>query len=277
MLAGEFGELCKLEGLVAMYCTFDELVTDVAVELFNSDIPYRTIADDLGITKTSVYRRLREKGVDIFSKCRTRGSVSGEISAVKMADFFGISPQKINRIIRDLDIQTTTPGKNKKFYAREDAERVEKQIKNEYTPVFIEGNPVDLAWLGGFFDGEGHIALKTYNKEKGKNIVLNWGLVNTEKVLIDRAVEILDALKIPHTKTYVNAREGRKDYWCVDANGILGFAAVCKALYPYCRGVRSTRLRLGHEWAMKHLALCAQSGDKYSLAKEYSKKFEELK
>lgn len=256
---------------------YDEQLTHEVSRLYAGGSDISDISSSLGITKTSVCRRLRDRGIDLYTSCRVRGSVDGNVSLRKMVDFLGVSVSKIKRIVRDLGIREVYPGRRKYFYRREDVSKIEDAIEAEYTPVFKEGNPQDLAWLGGFFDGEGHVSLRVYDRGHGKNLLVDWEVCNTEKVLIDRTSSILDSLSIPHTRTYKCERARRKSVWMLKVSSVVGFAAACKVVAPHCAGIKRKKMEICFEWAMKHLSLLSQRGDKYGLACEYARKLEELK
>jgi hypothetical protein len=93
-----------------------------------------------------------------------------------------------------------------------------------------ESSKLQLAWLGGIWDGEGTITfvLKQHIKYQP-----TCSVVNTNKIIIDKVIHILEDNKIPHWVHFYEATKTWKRRWRVEVSGLRRTKKFLIVLMPY--------------------------------------------
>lgn len=87
----------------------------------------------------------------------------------------------------------------------------------------------ELGWLGGIFDGEGTITIRIRNR-KGQSDLLTPVVTvsNTDRLMIDKIIEIYKKLSVPFWVTNYKAKGNWKESWKIEITGIKR----CKKILP---------------------------------------------
>lgn len=111
-----------------------------------------------------------------------------------------------------------------------------------------------LAWLGGFWDGEGYITVAYRQPERRcRRVQINpmFGVVNTNPAVMDEVAAVLTAVGIPHHRSSrIDKRPNCKPLHKIVTTGFKRCARSLPILIPYLVGKR--------EQAEKLLHLCQQ-------------------
>lgn len=93
---------------------------------------------------------------------------------------------------------------------------------------------IELAWLAGIIDGEGHIAVRRYAKNGYHKI--NFTITNTDEGILKECYRILNKLDIFYTvclqKKYTKTR---KDCYVIGINRVAECIALSKLLMPFIK------------------------------------------
>jgi hypothetical protein len=163
-------------------------------------------------------------------------------------------------------------------YLKSDVPKVVEAMNADLQPEFREIDPVDAAWLAGFFDGEGHVGIHISRDPKGMNgkqYTAHCEWANTDQEMIEKSSSILSVLGVHHRVTAREKTSTRKKVWRIQISNAREIAMTCRALSSYVTGSRKRKVVLLFEWSMKHIALGHHRGGKYELAVEYAKKIKE--
>ena len=242
--------------------------------LYEQGLPVVSICDKVGIKMHLAYQILKRLHVSL----RKRDDFGAFISQHQLQKICGGDVKSLRRAVHRSEVIPVKVGTNFR-YRRVDVPRVLEAMNADLVPEFREGNPIDLAWLGGFFDGEGHVALhfsKNQNARGGIQYAPQWVLVNTEKVLIKHAENILSFLGVFGRLIKINCQEKRKIVWRLIVDSIRDAAMICKALSPYLTGKKKRQSDLLLEWSLRNLSMGHHLEGKHELGEKYYRKFKEL-
>lgn len=92
----------------------------------------------------------------------------------------------------------------------------------------------ELSWLGGFMDGEG--CLNLLKRYSGTSYTPKITIVNTNKVLIDKVVEILSCKEIAHFIDIKASTKKWKTRYEVCVSGMLRCKKFLELIQPYLVG-----------------------------------------
>ena len=92
----------------------------------------------------------------------------------------------------------------------------------------------DLAWLGGFWDADGHISVC----KRATYLVAVCSATNTNKALIDNVTRILDSAEIGYRVDYRDRgeRKNAKPAWCVKMESRVRCLPFLQMIRPYLVG-----------------------------------------
>jgi len=92
----------------------------------------------------------------------------------------------------------------------------------------------DLAWLGGFWDADGHISVV----KRSGYLVPCCSCTNTNKVLVDNVMRILDTAEIPYLLEYQDRgeRNNAKPAWTVRLESKVRCLPFLQMIRPYLVG-----------------------------------------
>jgi len=101
---------------------------------------------------------------------------------------------------------------------------------------------IELAWLAGIIDGEGHISVRPYPKSGSHKIVFT--ITNTDEGILKECYRILNKLDIfytvHHKKSYIKTR---KDCYAIGINRVAECIALSKLLMPFIKSkIKQQRL-----------------------------------
>jgi hypothetical protein len=102
-----------------------------------------------------------------------------------------------------------------------------------FKPIPITATPTDLAYIAGFFDGEGTIYYLKEGKHSYSIIVFN----NTDKPVLDWIQKTLKVLKPPIMEPLRirNDIKANKNMWKLYINSQANVSLVLEALLPYLK------------------------------------------
>lgn len=69
---------------------------------------------------------------------------------------------------------------------------------------------LELGWLAGAFDADGHMFMKTYNTKRGSNSRIEIGFTNTDRSFLCKVLSICKRLGV---NLYVQEKSLQKKYW----------------------------------------------------------------
>lgn len=98
---------------------------------------------------------------------------------------------------------------------------------------------VDVAWLAGIIEGEGHLGIHWSAKEAyALNVSLQptFMLGNTDLAMTDKAIEVIFQITHKKPKMRVSKKDtgARKfDYYCIALHSIKDISKLCKAILPF--------------------------------------------
>ena len=105
---------------------------------------------------------------------------------------------------------------------------------------------IELSWLAGLIEGDGYFVLHRQKMKNGKqSFQPAIGFVNSDELLIDEVIRILDLNKIPY---HITKREqkgyGTKPIYQLVCQGMKRSYKLIPALLPFLKGVKRKRAEL---------------------------------
>jgi hypothetical protein len=99
----------------------------------------------------------------------------------------------------------------------------------------------ELAWLAGFYDGEGTFQVVRWKQKNDK-----WGqhaaieVTNTDPTLVAKVYEILDKMGcVPHVCNSKPSNANHKEHWVVSVTKLTHIKLACELLLPFLVGKKS--------------------------------------
>ena len=245
---------------------------ELACTLYRQEVPVTRIAKDLGVSKDSVYLYLKEAGIRRSVQDKTR--FKKYLSCTALQKMLGTNKKDLLRAAQKAEALVTRVGTHTR-YRREDIPAIMEALSADKQPEFVEIDPADIAWLGGFFDGEGHAGI-----HKGKNPLGKGGfqyaphvvLVNTDKLTMEAVSIILSSLSIHHRLVGSGETSTGKIIWRISLTSAREIAMLRKALLPVTTGHQKERLQIMFEWSLRRISLGKSVAKVRSLYNEYTKK-----
>jgi hypothetical protein len=117
------------------------------------------------------------------------------------------------------------------------------------------GNPqetlqsFEFGWFAGFIDGEGAIGISKRNRptEKTHSYTMkpHMQVCNTEYILIEKCMYVLDQLSVPyHISEYPSPSGNRQPYWTLTVAGQQRVMKLLPALAPLLQSVKREKAEL---------------------------------
>lgn len=124
---------------------------------------------------------------------------------------------------------------------------------------------LDMAWLAGFWEGEGYISLckcsHTSKRQLGNiRYVPSMGICNTDYEFLPPIKELLDSIPVAfcvHMARIVGI--GKKPKWEIRIKGMKKIRTLCERLLPFLKGQKKRR-------AEKMIAFCDMREKKLSIS-----------
>jgi len=109
----------------------------------------------------------------------------------------------------------------------------------------LKVNLFELGWFAGFVDGEGAVGITKRNRMKrDKTPFITYKphliITNTEYILIERMMYILDKMDVPYhiSEKVENSKSNRKTYWILSIDGQNRVMKVLPWLTPYLQSCK---------------------------------------
>lgn len=247
-----------------------------ACDLYQQEIPVTHIAEKLGVSRDSIYLYLKEAGIRRSIQDKTK--FKNYISHQALQKISGTNKKNILRAVQRAEVSCVRVGTHVR-YRREDVPKILESLNADRQPEFLEIDPLDAAWLGGFFDGEGHVGIHSGKNPLGKDgiqFTAQAVLVNTDKSIMEAVSIILSSLSIRHNLIDGGKTSEGKTIWRIALTSAREIAMFCRALIPTTTGHQKERLQIMFEWALRRISLGKGITKVRELYVEYAKRLGEV-